>query len=183
MLTDSAEDNENNLHSLNVDISLWEVAEAIGLAKHGKAMGHDRNPAEVLKNSTAVSVLHDLFNYCFKHGVTPHSSGKSIIHPIFKPGATDDPLQYLGINLISSISNIHGSISNKRLSKWSEVHEVINDCQNGFRKNRSTVDKLSCLPTILENRKIKCKSTFTAFIDLRKAYDYIDRNMLWYKLR
>ena len=37
----------------------------------------------------------------------------------------------------------------------SEVHEVINVCQNGFRKNRSTVDQLSCLTTILENRKTK----------------------------
>ena len=74
LLTDSAEDNEDNLHSLNVDISLWEVAEVIGLAKHGNAIGHDRIPAEVLTNSTAVSVLHDLFNYCFKHGVTSHSS-------------------------------------------------------------------------------------------------------------
>ena len=126
LLTDFAEDNEDNLHSLNVDISLWEVAEAIGLTKHGKAMGHDRIPAEVLKNLTAVNVLHDLFNYCFKHGVTPQSWGKSIIHPIIKPGATDDPLQYLGINLISSISKICGSILNERLGKWS--HEVINDC-------------------------------------------------------
>ena len=56
-----------------MDISLWEVAEAIGLAKHGKAMGHDRMSAGVLENSTAVSVLHDLFKYCFQHGVTPQS--------------------------------------------------------------------------------------------------------------
>ena len=91
---------------MNVDISQWEIAEAIGLAKHGKAMGHDRIPAEVLKNSTAVSVLHDLFNYCFKHGVIPQSWGKLIVHPVFKPGATDDrdPLQYRGISLISPIS-------------------------------------------------------------------------------
>ena len=85
-------------------------------------MGHDRTPAEVIKTSTAVSVLHDLFNYCFKHGETPQSWGKSIIHPMFKPGATNgrDPLHYRGINLISSISKIYGNILNKRLSKWSE---------------------------------------------------------------
>ncbi|WP_143558637.1 RNA-directed DNA polymerase, partial [Solemya velum gill symbiont] len=55
-------------------------------------------------------------------------------------------------------------------------------CQNGFRKERSTVDHLSSLSLIIETRKKKRLSTFTAFIDFRKAYDRIDRGILFRKL-
>ena len=33
LLTDSAEDNEDNLHSLNVDISLWEILDWLSMAR------------------------------------------------------------------------------------------------------------------------------------------------------
>ena len=33
-----------------------------------------------------------------------------------------------------------------------------------------------------QNRKIINKDTFICFIDLKKAFDSVDRNLLWYKL-
>ena len=75
------------------------------------------------------------------------------------------------------------SILNKRLWKWSEVNNIIKDCQNGFRKGRSTIDQINTIITIVEKRKSQHKLTFAAIIDLRKAYDCVNRSMLWYKLR
>ena len=57
-----------------------------------------------------------------------------------------------------------------------------NPAKNGFRKKRSTVDQISSLTSIIENRKCKKLSTFTAFIDFKKAYDTIDRGILFNKL-
>ena len=46
------------------------------------------------------------------------------------------------------------TILNKRLSQWEEQNEILHDAQNGFRKNRSTVDHISSLTSIIEsNRK------------------------------
>ncbi len=56
------------------------------------------------------------------------------------------------------------------------------DEQNGFRKKRSTVDQIACLTNIIDTRKKLKLQTFCAFIDFRKAYDYIDRGILWNRL-
>ena len=47
------------------DISLKEVAEAVGKTCPGKAVGIDQIPSETLKNPTVTCVLHDLFVRCF----------------------------------------------------------------------------------------------------------------------
>ena len=56
------------------------------------------------------------------------------------------------------------------------------DEQNGFRKNRSTNDHVSALTNIIDTRKKRKFSTFCAFVDFRKAYDCINRDLLWGKL-
>ena len=33
-----------------------------------------------------------------------------------------------------------------------------------------------------QNREIINKGTFICFVDLKKAFDSVDRNLLWYKL-
>ena len=50
------------------------------------------------------------------------------------------------------------------------------------KKNRSTTDHLSALTSLIETRKLYKKSTFTCFIDFRKAYGTMNINLLWSKL-
>ena len=65
---------------------------------------------------------------------------------------------------------------------WSEPSNLIYEGQNGFRKGRSTIDHTSSLTQIIETRKKLKLSTFCAFIDFKKAYDSINKDILWYKL-
>ena len=57
------------------------------------------------------------------------------------------------------------------------------DVQNGFRKKRSNTDQISSISSIIENIKKTKMSTFCAFIDFRKASDYMNRNKLWQRLQ
>ena len=61
--------------------------------------------------------------------------------------------------------------------------EIWTETCKGHAKGRSTIDQINTIITIVEERKSQHKSTFAAFIDLRKAYDCVNRSMLWYKLR
>lgn len=63
-----------------------------------------------------------------------------------------------------------------------EANDILSDAQNGFRQNRSTVDHLSSITSIIENRKKLKKATFVGFVDFKKAYDSIDRSFLWSKI-
>ena len=168
----------------NENITLFEVKKAIDDAKKGKACGIDAIPIEVLKNDATVSFLHALFNVCFDKGIVPSIWSKCIIKPIPKSSTADprDPLSYRGISLASSIYKLYCSILNSRLSSWSETNGKLVDEQNGFRKSRSTIDHVSTLTYIIDTRKKNKLSTYCAFIDFRKAYDCINRNLLWSKL-
>ena len=49
-------------------------------------------------------------------------------------------------------------------------------------KKRSCEDHAFVLSSVLRNRMLEQKSTYIAFIDFEKAFDWIDRDMLMYKL-
>jgi len=54
---------------------------------------------------------------------------------------------------------------------WLESNNLLAEEQNGFRKERSTVDHLLSLTSIVGSRLKKKAKTFAAYIDLKKAYD------------
>ena len=176
--------NQQHQQIFNQHISIFEVKKAIDSAKRGKATGIDNITTEVVKNDIAVSFLHVLFNICFDNGIVPSDCGKCIINPIPKSSTTDrrDPLSYRGISLAPAMYKLYCSILNNRLSSWSDENHKLVDEQNGFRKRRSTTDHISSLVNIIDTRKKLKKSTFCAFIDFKKAYDTINRSMLWKKL-
>ena len=179
---DSSE-NDDNL-SFNENISIIEIKRAVEKAKTGKAVGSDAIHAEVVKNDSAVLYMHTLFNVCFNKSIVPSIWNKCIINPIPKSSATDprDPLSYRGISLASSIYKMYCSILNDRLCNWVEEHNLLEDEQGGFRKNRSTIDQISSLTSIIDTRIKRKLSTHTAFIDFKKAYDSINRDKLWARL-
>lgn len=170
--------------ALDAEISILEIIKAVHKAKVGKAAGIDLIPSEVLKNDTSIFILHSLFNVCFQSGQVPTLWSKSIINPIPKSSSNDprDPMSYRGISLAATMYKMYTSILNDRIVKWTEDNGLIVDEQNGFRKNRSTVDHLGSLTNLIDTRKKNRKSTFCAFIDFRKAFDSINRNLLWKKL-
>jgi len=57
--------------------------------------------------------------------------------------------------------------------------EIIRDYQCGFRRNRSTIDHIFCIRQILE-KKWECnEEVHQLFIDLKKAYDSVRREVLY----
>ena len=90
-----------------------------------------------------------------------------------------DPSTYRCITLASCIYKVFCNILNDRLTIWCTLNGVICDEHNGFRKDRSTIDHVSSLTSVIETRKSLRMSTFTAFIDFKKAYDKIDRQLLF----
>ena len=63
-----------------------------------------------------------------------------------------------------------------------EEQELIVDEQNGFRSERSCQDHIFVLDSIIRNRLAQDMPTFTAFIDLQKAFDCVNRDFLMNKI-
>ena len=80
------------------------------------------------------------------------------------------------------IAKLYSSILNNRLTQYCDYLEIIVDEQIGFRKDRSCVDHIFVLTSIVRNRINNNLSTYCAFIDFKKAFDCINRELLLYKL-
>jgi len=101
----------------------------------------------------------------------------SIIVPIHKKGDKTDCNNYRGISLLPTTYKILSNSLLSRLILYAE--EVIGDHQCGFRRNRSTTDHIFCIRQILEKKWEYNEAVHQLFIDFKKAYDSVRREVLY----
>jgi hypothetical protein len=66
-----------------------------------------------------------------------------------------------------------------RLSKYAEGIDLLPEEQCGFRPRRSTTDMLYVVQMLQEFGRVKKIPLYFCFIDLTKAYDTVNRELLW----
>ena len=179
---------DGNIHyineELNSEISFHEIENVVSKLKTRKAVGDDRISNEVLKCKAVHLTLYKLFCLCFHTGMIPSVWRNALIKQIPK-GSTKDPyvqLNYRGISLISCESKLYSSLINNRVIKYCNLLGLFPEEQNGFRQNRSCEDHIFSLSSIIKNRLCQKKDLFCAFIDLGKGFDWVNRDLLLYKL-
>ena len=76
-----------------------------------------------------------------------------------------------------------GCVVATRLSHYCEREGILPEEQSGFRPRRSTVDMLFVIQRLHELARKKGTAVFACFINLTKAYDSVDQELLWDVLR
>ena len=116
-------------------------------------------------------------------GIIPSSWSVSLIQPIYKgKGSLDDPDNYRGISLISCLGKMFTALINNRLTIYLDKYNILGEEQAGFREKYSTSDHIFVLNTLINIYQAKDKQIYCAFVDYRKAFDFINRSNLWGKL-
>jgi hypothetical protein len=102
---------------------------------------------------------------------------ESIIVPIHKKGDKTYYNNYHGISLLSSSYKILSNILLSMLSPYTD--EIIGDHHCGFQRNRSTTDQIFCIRQVLEKKWEYNETVHQQFIDFKKAYDSVRREVLY----
>ncbi len=152
-----------------------------------KAPGPDTiRPSELKLAATKIaSSVSVLFNESLATGELPQEFKEGNIIPIFKLGKTDTtlPSNYRGITLNCVLSKVLERIVYDQISEFLNQKGALNESQYGFRKQRSCPDLL--LTTVddwLMARDAKL-STAVVFIDLSKAFDNVQHQLLLHILQ
>jgi len=138
--------NQNNplQIQLNEDISINEILYALSKCK-SKNSGPDGIPYSFIHHLLVNRnlLLCHIYNVIWKNNFFPKNWCNCTIIPLLKPNKSKFQVDsYRPISLINNISKILEKIANSRLSWYLEKINYLSTFQNGFRKNKSTIDIL-----------------------------------------
>ena len=86
-------------------------------------------------------------------------------------------------SILSPINKIFETILHKRLSKFWKKYKLFVNCQFGFRKKCSTNNAITYLNEIVLNKVDNAKTVCGIFLDLAKAFDCVNHQILLDKLQ
>ena len=169
---------------LDEEILVEEIKKAIKQLKTGKSGVPDRLLNEFFLYGIDIlpTYLHKLFNVVFDKGYFPVSWAEGHIIPIHKMGSSDLPENYRGVTLLSTLGKLFTKILNSRLTEWAENYQVYMEAQAWFRSKMGTIDNIFALHGLITHLINQGKKLFCAFVDFQKAFDLVNRDILWFNL-
>ena len=157
-----------------------EVVNCLNKMKNGKAPGLCNITPEMMKagGSDCITWLTNIFQNVWQSGNIPADWKKGIILPFYKgKGNRLECKNYRGITLLSCPGKLFARILLSRVKNLLLAKR--RNEQSGYTPGRSTVDRIFTLQTLLQTRREYNRSLWIAYVDLKAAFDSIDRNALW----
>ena len=166
-----------------ISFSLSEIESAISHLKGGKSAGDDHIISEFLScgKNELKHVLVLLFNNLYEEGYFPEEWATGIIMPIYKKGDRSLPTNYRGITLTSTMCKLFTHILNQRLLQWSEKYHISCQAQFAYKPGYSTTDAVFVLHSVIA-QTVKESDAVCCFIDFSKAFDHVERSILFKKM-
>ncbi|KAG1222028.1 hypothetical protein G6F35_005580 [Rhizopus arrhizus] len=160
-------------------ITAEDIQEAIRNLPTKKAPGVDHLRNEMLRpiQHLLTPLLLSLFRLCWMWSYTPQSWRVAQVVPIYKKGSTDEPSNYRPISLTSIFRKILERCIQYNLQTDGPSLDI---AQGGFRESRGALDQALCLAEICHILRSHYHSKpVLAFLDIKSAYDTVDRNHVW----
>ena len=149
-----------------------------------KATGIDKISCKIIK--IAAPAISDSLTFIFNQALTlssfPNEWKMARVIPLYKNGQRNIPGNYRPISVLPAISKIMERIMYDQLYNYLTKFELLSDSQFGFRKSHSTATALlDCTNDWYMNLDRKMFN-LVVLIDLKKAFDTVDHQILLRKL-
>ena len=170
--------------ALGIEPTEEDIAAAMKAMANTKALGPDGLPAELLKfglqqDRTILREVHRLTILIWRQGTVPQQWKDAVITVLHEKGDKTECGNYSGISLVSHAGKVLLKVVAGRLSAYCEAKGLLPEEQCGFRPDRSTTDMMFVVRRLQEVGRKAGVSLHMCFIDLQKAYDTVDRTLMW----
>ena len=165
-------------------VSIVFVKSFLKKVKRTKATGLDDLPAGMLKDcADYIAVpLRYIVNLSLNTSTVPSAWKEAKIVPIYKSGASSSVENYRPISVLPILSKLLEKAVHTQLSTFLERNNLLNDSQFGYRENRSTDLASALLIVSIRKNGDNGLLTGTLFLDLSKAFDTINHDLIIKKL-
>ena len=114
-----------------------------------------------------------LFNQSLTSGELPDDWTTANVSPVFKKGSKSDPSNYRPISLTSVVCKCLEHVIHRHIMFHIERHQILTDCQHGFRKNRGCDTQLLITVDDIARSVEKSRSTLYYLIFQRRLIAFL----------
>ena len=161
------------------------VLQYINNMKPSHCCGHDNissNTLKLIANEVSPS-LTLIINQSLSTGIFPDSLKTAKVIPIHKKDEKTIMSNYRPISILPVLSKIIESVMHSQLMHYFSENKLFSTQQYGFRPNRSTeLAALELMDRNIDNMN-KSRCPINIYVDLSKAFDSLDHNILLSKLK
>ena len=166
-------------------LNIVQVKKVFGKLKNSLGFGTDGIANYFLKIALSVigESLCNIFNLSIATGEFPDCCKIARAAPIFKSGQSNDRSKYRPISVLPFLSRVFEKLVFNQLYEYLDKNKLIHYRQSGFRSLHSAI---TCLLKSTDDwyaHMDKGRFTATVFIDLKKAFDAVDHDILLQKNR
>ena len=165
-------------------ITEYDIFTALSRLKKRKSFGPDCLHPRFIKDiaEEIVTPLTYIANLSIESGTFPTQLKIARIVPLYKGGDKKRATNYRPISLLSVFAKILEGLVYDRLVSYFEEKHLFTDAQFGFRKNKSTKAALIRFINRIQHAVDDHLKTAAIYIDLKKAFDTVDHEILLNKL-
>jgi len=161
-----------------------EIRRTILSLKPKNSSGHDSLSSKLLKQiaHSICTPISFIVNKSLETGYVPKAWKLAKVIPIFKSKVKSIMSNYRPISLLPSLSKVLEKIVHHRLYKYCNMHDILYNNQYGFRPKHSTINAVTNFVAHILRSIEKNEYTVSVLLDLSKAFDTIDHDILLKKL-
>ena len=176
--------NPHDSELLDKDLTYKEFDKSVSALKANKAAGFDDLNSNVILHviSSIRKPLFHVLHLSIKEGVFPEILKTSKVNPIYKKGDPSLISNYRPISLIPIFSKIFERVIYNRIYNHMISNNLFYKKQFGFQKNCSTEHAIIELVEQITKSFEKNRFMLGVFIDLSKAFDTVNHEILLSKL-
>ena len=174
-----------NLNSLVLRQTMEkEIRSLISQLPNKSSSGHDHISNKLLKGiCEAISYpLMIIFNQSITQGIFPDIMKLADVIPLYKGKDKDEVINYRPMSLLMTLSKILEKIIYKRIYIYLDKINILYESQYGFRNKRSCEQAITELLGHILQAKESNHHCASVFLDLSKAFDTLNHEVLLRKL-
>jgi hypothetical protein len=167
-----------------VPVTEEEVLKVTSKINGKVSAGYDEIPDNIVKQCIQFikKPLTFIFNLSLCSGIFPNQIKIAKVWPIYKKGWKEEVSKYRPTSILPVLSKMFEMLVYNRVVSFLNEYNLISDAQNGFREKKSTYTAIQTfigdIRKTLDNKQL----AMGIFLDLSKALDVINHNLLLAKL-
>ena len=153
--------------------------------KVNKSTGLDGISPRFLKDGAdcLTGPVWHIINFSLMSEAVPSGFKDARVSPLFKKGSRLDPSNYRPVSILNVLSKILERAVHGQLVKYLEGGKLLSDAQSGFRGGYSTDTCILGLTEYIRGEISKGRLVGMVLLDLQKAFDCVDHDLLLAKLK